>query len=567
MTGSDVAGRSVTTLFDWMDDPATDRGITYTQERGDWARVTYHDLAAKVSEVAGEITAAGGSGEVVPILMLPGPRFVATFFGVILAGATPAPLVTPVAFEDPNIYDTYLAHLLTTVQSRVVVAEAKFAKRVLAMAAPLRPTIIEIAGGFAATPRFQRPTPLQDEDLALLQFSSGSSGKNRAVCVPVGSLEANTNAIAAWLNLSADQGAYATWLPVHHDMGLIFGNVTPVMHGVDLFVMPPERFIKEPRMWLSCFGELGASTTAAPPFGLGYVARKVRPADLAGMDLSGWTRLVCGAERVSAEVLDRFVKLVGPAGFDEQSILPSYGMAEATLGISGKRLGSPTKKVRVAPSSHRIGRPVEVVSAEHRGTWHVGCGLRIDPSMTIEIVDENESALEEGMVGEIAVSGASVAGGYYANTIGSTARFEGDTLYTGDAGFLYEGELFIVGRLGDSVKIRGKSVFAEDTDAILHSVAGLGSHNAVSLLGFLEDQESIIAIVEEPAGEWVSKVAEQLGAQHTSMRIVVIVVERGTLMRTTSGKPRRTAMWQHVLDSWDTAERVFDSARAIEPSS
>ena len=139
-------------------------------------------------------------------------------------------------------------------------------------------------------------------------------------------------------------------------------------------------------------------------------------------------------------------------------------------------------------------------------------------------------------------------------------------LYTGDAGFLYEGELFIIGRLGDSVKVRGKSVFAEDTDATLHSIAGLGTHNAVSLLGFLEDQESIIALVEKPAGEWVAEVAEQLSAQYTSMRVVVIAADRGTLMRTTSGKPRRTTMWQHVLERWDAKEVAFDSATGIEPS-
>ncbi|NLE81783.1 MAG: fatty acyl-AMP ligase, partial [Rhodococcus sp.] len=353
---------------------------------------------------------------------------------------------------------------------------------------------------------------------------------------------------------------------VHHDMGLILGNLTPVMHGLDLWVMPPQRFITEPRLWLSCFGELGATRTAAPSFGLGYVARKVRPTDLGGMDFSGWKSLICGAERVSADVLSEFVKLVGPAGFNEQSILPSYGMAEATLGISGKTIGSPTKKIRVAPSSLRMGQTVEVVSAEDSGTWHVGCGLRIDPSMTIEIRAEDGSALGAGMVGEIAVSGSSVAAGYYADTIGSTARFEGDTLYTGDAGFLYEGELFIVGRLGDSVKVRGKSVFAEDTDAIVHSVAGLGSNNAVSLLGFLEDQESIIALVEKPTGEWVSEVAKQLSAQYTSMRVVVIAAGPGTLMRTTSGKPRRTAMWQNMLERWDATEFAFDSATVLEPS-
>lgn len=565
MTEPDGTTRAFTTLFDWLDNPSADRGISYTQERGDWARVTYRDLAPKVSEVAGEITAAAGAGAVVPILMLPGPRFVATFFGVILAGATPAPLVTPVTFEDPNVYDTYLAHLLTTVQPRVVVAEAKFAKRVQAVAAPLQPTIVEVAEGFSATPRFHRATPVQDQDLALLQFSSGSSGKNRAVRVPVGSLEANTNAMAEWLDLSADRDAWATWLPVHHDMGLILGNVTPVMHGLDLWVMPPERFIKEPRMWLSCFGKLGATLTAAPSFGLGYVARKVRPTDLGGMDFAGWKALVCGAERVSAEVLAEFVKLVGPAGFDEQSILPAYGMAEATLGISGKRIGSPTKKIRVASSSLRMGQTVEVVSVEDSGNWYIGCGPRIDPGMTIEVVDE-ESALGAGVVGEIAVSGSSVAVGYYSNTIGSMSRFEGDKLYTGDAGFLYEGELFVIGRLGDSVKVRGKSVFAEDTDTSLHSVAGLGTHNAVSLLGFLEDQESIIALVEKPPGEWVAEVAEQLSAQYTSMRVVVIAADRGTLMRTTSGKPRRTTMWQHVLKRWDAKEVAFDSATVIEPS-
>lgn len=554
------------TLLGWLADPSAERGVSHATEQGDWERVTYRELASKVFEIARHLAEVGAQGAIVPILMPSGPRFVATFFGVLLAGGTPAPLVTPVKFEDPQVYNTYLHHLLSTTQARIVVAEARFAKRILEVVAPRRPEIIVIDDGFSARPPYDRAVPLQVDDIGLLQFSSGSSGKNRAVRVPVGSLEANTNAMARWLDLAAGRDAWATWLPVHHDLGLVAGVVTPVMHGLDLWSMPPERFIREPRKWLGCFGELGATVTAAPPFGLGYVARKLSSADLDGMDFSRWKAVICGAERVSAHVLADFGRVVGPLGFDERAILPAYGMAEATLVVTGKEVGAPTRKIRVASASLRMGQTVEVIPSPGRENWHVGCGRIVDPGTTAEIVLE-ESPVGERVVGEIVVSGTSLAAGYYTNTIDGTSRFADGKLFTGDAGFLHEGELFVVGRLGDSVKVRGKSLFAEDTDATLHSVDGLGTHNAVTLLGFLDDRESIVALVEKPAGEWVDKVGGHLETYHPSMRVVVMTADRGTLLRTTSGKPRRRAMWQLVLDRWEGRDIAFDSDRATASDS
>ena len=559
MTAPDDPVGGPATLLGWLADPPADRGISHVHEQGDWERLTYRELAWKVFEVARTLAGAGAAGAVVPILMPPGPRFVATFFGVLLAGGTPAPLVTPVRFEDPQVYSTYLHHLLSTTQARIVVAEARFEKRVLEVVAPRRPEIVTVGEGFSPVPRHERAVPLHDDDVALLQFSSGSSGKNRAVRVPVGSLEANTNAMADWLGLAAGRDAWATWLPVHHDLGLIAGVVTPVMHGLDLWSMPPERFIREPRKWLGCFGELGATVTAAPPFGLGYVARKMTTADLGNMDFTRWKAVICGAERVSAQVLADFVSVVGPCGFDERAILPAYGMAEATLAVTGKKRGAATTTIRVGAASLRMGQTVEVVATPGRENRHVGCGGIVDPGTDLDIVLDG-SPVGERVVGEIVVSGRSLAAGYFTDTIGGTSRFADGKLFTGDAGFLHEGELFVVGRLGDSVKVRGRSLFAEDTDATLYGVDGLGTHNAVTLLGFLDERESVVALVEKPAGEWVEKVAGHLEMHHPSMRVVVVTADRGTLLRTTSGKPRRSAMWQLVLDRWEARDIAFDSA-------
>lgn len=544
-------------LLDWLANPSVERGISYVQDRGDWERVTYSELAAKVFDVARELDTTNAEGAIVPILMPPGPRFVAAFFAVLLVGGIPAPLAAPGVFDDQPAYDAYLAHLLATASTHVIVAEAKYEKRILDVVSSPRPRIVVVDEGFSATSPFSRSAALQADDIALLQFSSGSSGKNRAVRVPVGSLEANTNAISEWLHLTSDRDAWATWLPVHHDMGLIAGIVTPVMHSINVWAMPPTRFIKEPLKWLSCFGQLGATVTAVPTFGLRHIVRKVTSSDVRDMDFTGWKALVCGAERVSAEALRDFAQLVGPSGFDEKSILPAYGMAEATLAVTGKKIGATTKAIRVAPAALRMGLTVEPSGADD-GNWHVGCGTAVDPGTTVHIVQEG-AALGDGVVGEIAVSGSSVAAGYHSNTTSSTSRFEDDMLFTGDAGFLYDGELFIVGRMGDSVKLRGVSVFAEDTDASLHSVPGLGTHNAVTLLGLRDDRESIIALVEKPPGEWVLEVGRHLESQYPSMRVVVIASARGSLMRTTSGKPRRTAMWQQVLDRWDASDVAFDS--------
>jgi len=549
--------RSPVKLLDWLSHPSADHGVSFAQDGGQWARISYRELAEQVRGVAALLSDLCPEDTTIPIVLPSGPRFIAAFFGSILAGRTPAPIAIPTAFNKPGAYETYLERLLSIASSPVVIADSVFEKLIFAAASPRRPSIILVDDLLPHILPADTP-PVSPEDIGLLQFSSGSSGNNRGVRVPVASLEANSNGIRDWLRFDQDD-AWATWLPVHHDMGLIAGIVTPAMHGMNVYAMPPERFIRDPLLWLRCFGELGATLSAVPNFGLEYVLRRVASPDIATMDFSRWKALVCGAERVAKGTLEDFGRLLEPAGFTKRSILPAYGLAESTLAVTGKPIGQATSTVKVSPNSLRLGEPVDFVADDDPGQWLVGCGRIVDPATALNVCHDT-APVSDGVVGEIVVSGSSVAAGYASASDASVSRFAGNTIFTGDAGFVYDGELFVIGRLGDSVKVRGRSVFAEDTDACIYAVPGLGSHNAVTLLGTLDDTEAVVAIVERPSGNWVGDVAEHLRAQCPSLRVVVISTNRGSVSRTTSGKPRRAAMWQDLLGRELIQQPVFDSA-------
>jgi acyl-CoA synthetase (AMP-forming)/AMP-acid ligase II len=313
--------------------------------------------------------------------------------------------------------------------------------------------------------------------------------------------------------------------------------------------------------WLRIYGEKGARLGASPNFGLGYVVRRVEPKDLTGMDFSNWGALVCGAERVDKHTIDAFSALLAPAGFDRRAVLPAYGLAEATLAVCGKPLGADIHSVRIDSKALSIGEPVAVLDTD--GTdeqWLIGCGQPVDERASVTIVDADGGPLPAGVLGEITVAGPSIAAGYApGSSESSSTRFADAELFTGDAGFLLDGQLYVVGRFGDSLKVRGKTVFAEDIDALLHQTPGLGAHNAVALLGLLDGCDTVLAVVESDEGDWVTQLARRLSTIDPDLRVRIISAKKGTIRRTTSGKPRRRTMWD-ALTAGNLPPAAYDSA-------
>ncbi|MFI6599331.1 AMP-binding protein [Nonomuraea sp. NPDC050536] len=525
-------------LISWIDAPSPHVGIRFLRD-GEWERWTYAQLATLTRKIAGGLAAAGvRHDDRVVIIERTGPDFVATLYGIMLAGAIPCPVAPPYLFQNSQLYAWHLRAIIEVARPALVVTAANLVERLEFDGRVHTAAELAAVGGGAEGP---------PASAGLLQFTSGSSGRVKGVRVQVSALAANVTAISDWLEMR-EGDATASWLPVHHDMGLIGCLLTPVSRQRDLWLLEPADFIRDPASYLACFGAHGATMTAMPPFGLEYILRRLSPQSLAGLDFSGWRALIIGAERIDIDLLDRFMALMGPAGFGRRSLLPAYGLAEATLAVTGVALREDVATIPVVPQEVWLGKPV--TSAGDTVRRVVGCGRALG-GVDVAVVDEAGGPLPERHVGQIMVRGASVAEGYVRDG-DSTSPADEDSagltewrdgvLWTGDAGFMDDGRLFVIGRLGDAMKVRGRTVFAEDIESAL-AEAGVPRLRMAVLLGSSANGATGVVLLERPTAEWVAATSATLRRMTEHAANVLLDVPRRSISRTTSGKPKRREMW------------------------
>ncbi|MFD6756261.1 AMP-binding protein [Micromonospora gifhornensis] len=513
----------------WLDRPDERRGIRFAEPDGSWRLWSYAELADLVRRYATALRDAGvGAGDVVSIVETTGPRFVGLLFGSMLAGAAASPVAPPPPFGDRERWAEHLRGVLRASTPRLVVHD------------PALPLVAEVCAG-AGVPAYDgegllagvdgrwaaAPTP---DGPALVQFTSGSSGRVRGVRVPRPALAATVAGIQRWLRMTPDDPT-ASWLPVHHDMGLVGCLLAPVATGSDLWLMSPGDFVRRPLRYLECFGRHGARLTAMPAFGLDHIIRRVPRNALAGMDFSAWRAVIVGAERIQPALLTEFVRFAAPHGLRREALLPAYGLAEATLSVTGVPLDTGWRTATVGQG--------EVV----------GCGRPLAGAQ-VTVVDDDGRIVEDGTVGEIVVRGPSVAAGYLpANSDGTASgtRLVDGEVHTGDAGFLSDGELFVLGRLGDGVKVRGRMLLAEDVEAAAVSACGAPVGRITALLGQVGDAPRVVLLLVRPEPGWLSAACAAAEVAAEGVPVEAVVVPAGAVARTSSGKPRRRLMWQDYL--------------------
>ena len=517
-------------LLGWIDKPRADTGVHFSVGRDGWDYWSYERLAARASEIAAGIQQLGVEpGSAVLVTARSGPEFIGSFYGTLLAGCVAAPLAPPLIFGSEGAYLTHLERLVEVAQPRVLLSEGPVSAPVarLASRAPALRTVIDVFDFEAG----RQPEPVSREELALLQFTSGSMSTPRGVRVPYASLAANVQAIAEWLE-AENFATSAHWLPFYHDMGLIGGLITPVTTQTTLWNLQPEQFVRSPLSYLELFGRTGAHVGTMPNFGLQHVLRRVRPEQLEGCDFSAMGALILGAERLHPQVLDDFARLLAPFGFREEVLAPAYGLAEATLAVTGASLRN--KLVYAVPA---VPEAVPVV----------GCGQPL-PGMSVEVLDDDAKPLPDGEVGRIAVTGPAVADGYQNSDGVGSAEFVDGRLLTGDAGFMRDGELFVIGRLGDSLKVRGLSVFAEDLEVELGALPQVGNAVVVLLGSGSGSRPTAVAVFRRPDAVAARAAAALLAARTEGADVHVVATGDDPILRTTSGKPKRREMWRRFVE-------------------
>ncbi len=552
-------------LVDWIDRPRSERGLHVLGSA--WEFVPYDELALRSRARSAQLLDAGiCHDDVVAVTATDPAAFLAGFFGALHAGATPLPIAPPTLLGSRYV-DHLRGLLLTALPAAVVVTDDCADAVGAALVASGVAAAIVCGDGDGGDPL---ATPEPPAELALLQFTSGSTARPKGIGVSRCNLESNMNMIRRWLEWTSDD-AVASWLPLYHDMGLIGCFLTSIVCQTDLWIMRPEQFVMKPLRWLECFGRLGATLTAAPNFGYSHATRRLRASESVGMDFAKWRVAIIGAERLDGNTLSQFSTALQPSGFSASAFRPAYGLAEATLAVTGHPLPLRPRMVSIDWSSLHLGRKVEIVDqcgiGDRAGTDFVGFLVSSGRPLNgqhVHVVDDEGNSLPERTLGEIVVEGPTVAQGYGESPLSTASRFKGSELVTGDAGFLDAGELFVLGRILDSVKVHGRVVYAESIEARLaDAIDALPSKCAVVQLQRAAHDE-LIAVVERPPGEWVDAAVTLLRTEVGDSLGVRVYAAPRAIPRTTSGKPRRRALWQSLMDGVIDGVCVFPADRAAD---
>jgi len=539
-------------LLSWMNQPSATRGLRFLNDSGEWSFESFAAIVQRAHSIAGLLRdAALRNDDIVAIVLPTGSDFVATIFATWIAGGTICPLAPPMMFENEHDYVEHAGRILGAARPRIAITDKTFRPLMTAAAAAgsvAAATVLDVGDSTVAhSGAIQGPATT-----ALLQFTSGSSGSPRGVKVSVGNLIANIAAIRRWIDMGSSD-ATATWLPLYHDMGLIGCLLTPIVNRSDVWIMRPDQFVRDPTKWLECFGRHGASLSAAPNFGYGYAARKVANAAVADMDFSEWRVAIAGAEPVEAGALRRFSDKLSAFGFSSRAYLPAYGLAEATLAVTGRPPTAPVAQaVQLDWATLSFGEHVRVLAESCLDDLDVGAssGWLVSSGSphtdtTVSILSSGGEPLPSDTLGEILVHGPSVASGYIDSRTASTTTFTQAGVLTGDAGFVHKGELYVVGRIADSLKVRGRTVYAEDLEARVAVATTVPRGRFVIIAVPGQGSGAILGLGEDVEPSWAAAAAELIkAAVGSSISVRVGVVPRGSIRRTSSGKPRRRVMWE-----------------------
>ncbi len=519
-------------------------------------RLTYAELDARARAIGSSLQAEGAGGERVALLLPPGPEFIASFFGCLYAGAVAVPALPPRRRgADPRLQaicrDARPRVVLTTASLLPVLESA--AAEIPELAAALR-----MASATEDAADWRRPD-VRPEALAFLQYTSGSTSSPKGVMVSHGNLLHNEELIRRTFAQSSGSVVLG-WLPLHHDMGLIGTVLQPLYTGAVCYLMTPGAFLQRPARWLEAISRYRATTSGGPNFAYELCVRKVGAAEREGLDLSSWQVAFNGAEPVRAGTLRRFAAAFAPCGFRATAFRPCYGLAEATLLVSGWRQEG---EARIRALDAEALEQHQVTDAGDTARRHelVSGGAAMQTVLAVD--PESGEPCSPGRVGEIWVAGPSVAQGYWERPEETAATFgarlaggAGPFLRTGDLGFVSGGEVFLTGRLKDLIILRGRNHYPQDLERTAErSHAGLRAGGGAAFAVDLPEEagEERLVIVHEverharagldagKAGEIAAAVRRGVAEEHEVSVAEVVLIGPETLPRTSSGKVRRSA--------------------------
>ncbi|WPO00925.1 non-ribosomal peptide synthetase [Pseudomonas sp. MUP55] len=515
--------------------------------------LSYRDLDLRARTIAAALQADVASGERAVLLFPSGPDYVAAFFGCLYAGVIAVPAYPPESTR--RHHQERLLSIISDAEPRRLLTIASLADGLAQI--ENAPPVLSVDTLDAQLADHWVAPELQPDDIAFLQYTSGSTALPKGVQVSHGNLVANEVLIRRGFGIDLNpDDVIVSWLPLYHDMGLIGGLLQPIFSGVPCVLMSPAYFLARPLRWLEAISEYGGTISGGPDFAYRLCSERISESALNRLDLSQWRVAYSGSEPIRLDTLERFADKFAACGFSSNNFFASYGLAEATLFVAGGSRGHGIPALRVDEQALAANR-----AEPGQGSAIMSCGTA-QPDHAVLIADPHTlSELADNCVGELWASGPSIAHGYWRNPEASARTFvqhAGRTwLRTGDLGFIRDGEVYITGRLKDLLIVRGHNLYPQDIEHTIEREVEVVRKGRVAAFAVNDQGLEGIGIAAEisrsvqkilPPEALIKAIRQAVAEAYQEAPCVVLLLNPGALPKTSSGKLQRAACALHHAD-------------------
>ena len=537
--GLDYAARGVT-------------GFNFYSPRGDLNHVLpYSELRVRALQTARKLLACGlKRGERVAVVAETSPDFMTVFFGCQYAGLVPCPMPYSMYIGGRDAYVTRIAGMLKTAGASAVILSSDLASHIGEAAGIAGTGIVKTFAELQAEPEsVEKLRPFEVDDVAYIQYSSGSTSSPKGVLITQKAIVANTLGILRDGLCVTNEDRAFSWLPLYHDMGLVGFCLSPMMGQVTVDYLSTPSFARRPALWLKLMSENRNTIAYSPSFGFDLAARRIN-GEAVTLDLSAWRVAGIGGDMVRADILDHFAEKLSVAGFDPRAFTPSYGMAESTLAITFADLTKPVRIDTVDRLQYKLAQRAVPVSDDlavspERVRSFVVCGRPL-AGHTVVIRDDAGNELGEREIGHILFKGPSLMAGYFENAEATHAIMTADGfMSTGDMGYWLDGELVVTGRAKDLILHNGRNIWPQDIEWAAEQVEPLRSGDAAAFAVEGEDGEDDVVVlvqcrVASPADmEELRRKITAVVHQTAGVECTIVLVPPKSLPFTSSGKLSR----------------------------
>ena len=542
------------------------RSITYLEGENDSRSVSFAELYERALGILHHLQRIGARrGDKLILFLGNNEQFIDAFWAAVLGGIIPVPVALGISDEHRH----KLLRIARKLGKPFIYTDRRSLERIGAFAAEVgeadtlaglrsRAFLVDQLDDISKAGKPERARP---EDVAFIQFSSGSTSEPKGVVLTHG------NIIANWRGSTEAAGFHEndvslSWMPLTHDMGLIGFHLVMFANRVHAHLMPTEVFVRRPLLWLSLASRVRASILCSPNFGYKHYLKVLGDRPVDGLDLSAVRLIFNGAEPISVDLCDEFLTRLAPAKLPRNAMYPVYGLAEASLAVSFPKVGAPLRSITLNRHRMNVGNPVELVAPTDRDAVVLVSEGAAIPYCRVRIAGDDDKELPQGQIGNVHMTGDNVTRGYFENPAANAAAFTADGwLRTGDLGLFHEGELYICGRAKEIIFVNGQNYYPHDLEAIAQNAEGLelGKVVAAGVRPSGAQTEQLVIFVlhrgEMAAFLPVATQVARLVNERAGLEVAAVVpVKR--IPKTTSGKIQR-----HLLeDSYVSGEFAAESA-------